>query len=43
MRKDLKSALFANADLPQWAEAYAQTLTYSSCCWRVWTGWTKRI
>ena len=29
LRRDWQSALFANADLPQFADAYAQTLTYA--------------
>ena len=29
LRSDWRSALFANADLPQFADAYAQTLTYT--------------
>ena len=29
LRRDWQSSLFANADLPQFADAYAQTLTYA--------------
>ena len=29
LRRDWQTALFANADLPQFADAYAQTLTYA--------------
>ena len=29
LRRDWRSTLFANADLPQFADAYAQTLTYA--------------